>query len=221
MSERAMNPLQLAVSLHWDLEDKAAARSPDAKRVLDHWLHQIEHFDPVFAPEYVEAPALLSELLIEEIGHTALMARVKEDARFHHWGLCQHLLAESQRAVGTSAVLSRDLSELAVAVALRLDPGHYHLSWTEDLRAKAWCLHADACRRLNQEESALVALGEAQRHARAGTASAELAARIEKTEMSLSWRMDEPSWRDEARGPLTPLPALVLRDDPSSHSRVS
>ena len=221
MSERGMNPLQLAVSLHWEPEGTAAGRSPDAKRVLDYWLHQIEHFDPVFAPDYVEAPALLSELFIEESGHVARLARVKEDARFRHWGLCQHLLAESQRAVGSSAVLSRDLSELAVAVALRLDPGHYHLSWTEDLRAKAWCLHADACRRLNQAESALLALGEAQRHARSGTANAELAARIEKTEMSLTWRMDERRWRGELPGPLTTAPALVLRDDPSSHSRIA
>jgi hypothetical protein len=221
MSERALNPLQLAVTLHWNPEDPAAARSPDAKRVLDHWLHQIEHFDPVFAPEYVEAPALLSELFIEEAGHAARIARVKEDARFHHWGLCQHLLAESQRSVASSAVLARDLSELAVVVALRLDPGHYHLSWTEDLRSKAWCIHADACRRLNQSESALVALGEAQRHARAGTANAELAARIEKTEMSLTWRMDERSWLEEMHGPLTPPPALVLSDDPSSHSRIA
>lgn len=221
MTDRVLNPLQLAVSLHWSLEDAAAARAPDARRVLDYWLHQIEHFDPIFAPEYVEAPARLSELLIEESGHQGRMARVGEDQRFHHWGLCQHLLAESQRAVTSSAILSRDLSELAVAVALRLDPGHYHLSWTEDLRAKAWCVHADACRRLNQVEDALVALTEAQKHARSGTASAELAARIEKTEMSLSWRMDERSWRDEVPGPLTTAPALVLQDDPSSHSRIS
>jgi hypothetical protein len=221
MSERVLNPLQLAVTLHWDPEDPAAAHSPDAKRVLEHWLHQIEHFDPVFAPEYVEAPALLSELFIEEAGHSARMARVKEDARFHHWGLCQHLLAESQRAVASSAVFSRDLTELAVAVAQRLDPGHYHLSWTEDLRAKASCFHADACRRLNQAESALVALASAKRHARAGTANAELAARIEKTEMSLSWRTDERSWLEEVRGPFTPPPALVLSDDPSSHSRIA
>jgi hypothetical protein len=222
MKDRTLNPLQLAVTLHWSPGDVSALTgAPDAKRVLDHWLQQIEHFDPIFAPEYLEAPALLAELFIEETGHAGRMARVKEDARFHHWGLCQHLLAESQRAVGSSALLSRDLSELAVAVALRLDPGHYHLSWTEDLRAKAWCVHADSCRRLNQAESALVAFGEAQRHARAGTASAELAARIEKTEMSLSWRMDEPSWGVEASGPLTTAPALILSDEPSSHSRIA
>ena len=222
MKDRPLNPLQLAVVLHWNPGDVSALTgAPDAKRVLDHWLQQIEHFDPIFAPEYLEAPALLAELFIEETGHAGRMARVNEDTRFHHWGLCQHLLAESQRAVGSSALLSRDLSELAVAVALRLDPGHYHLSWTEDLRAKAWCVHADACRRLSQTESALVAFGEAQRHARAGTASAELAARIEKTEMSLSWRMDEPSWGGEARGPLTTAPALILSDEPSSHSRIA
>ena len=221
MTKRSVNPLQLAASLHWDPECTAVTRSPDSKRVLDHWLQQIEHFDPVFAPEYAEAPVMLSELFIEETGHGERMARIKEDGRFHHWGLCQHLLAESQRAVGSSAVLSRDLSELAVAVALRLDPGHYHPSWTADLRGKAWCMHADACRRLNQTESAFVALAEAQRHARAGTASAELAARIEKTEMSLSWRMDERSWTGEVLGPLTTAPAIVVRDDPSSHSRIS
>jgi len=221
MTERLLNPLQLAVSLHWNPEDPAAARGVDAKRVLDHWLQQIEHFDPIFAPEYVEAPALLSELFIEETGHGGRMERVEEDGRFHHWGLCQHLLAESQRAVASSAVLARDLSDLAVAVAMRLDPGHYHLSWTEDLRAKAWCFHADACRRLNRAEEALGALSKAQKHARAGTASAELAARIEKTEMSLNWRVDGKSWKGNAHGPLGPPLALALQDDPSSHSRIA
>ncbi len=221
MVDRALNPLQLAVSLHWNPESAAAVRSPDAKRVLDHWLQQIEHFDPVFAPEYVEAPALLSELVIEEIGHTARLERVEGDERFRHWGLCQHLLAESQRAIGSSAVLSRDLSELAVAVAMRLDPGHYHPSWTEDLRAKAWCVHADACRRLNQATEALAALAEARRHGQAGTASAELAARIEKTEMSLNWRSDGQPWRGGASAPLGHRSAAREHDAPSSHSRIA
>jgi hypothetical protein len=123
--------------------------------------------------------------------------------------------------VASSSVLSRDLSELAVAVAMRLDPGHYHPCWTEDLRAKAWCVHADACRRLNQAEAALAALAEAQRHARAGTAGAELAARIEKTEMSLSWRGDGRGRKEEGRRPLAPVPAFAVRDDPSSHSRIA
>ena len=130
-------------------------------------------------------------------------------------------MAESQRSVSSSAVLSRDLSELAVAVAMRLDPGHYHLSWTEDLRAKAWCVHADACRRLNRVEEAEVAMGEAQKHAREGTASAELAARIEKTEMSLNWKVDGKRWNGSACASVgAPLP-ISVPDDPSSHSRVS
>ena len=117
--------------------------------------------------------------------------------------------------------MSRDLSELAVAVAMRLDPGHYHLSWTEDLRAKAWCVHADACRRLNRVEEAAVAMGEAQKHAREGTSSAELAARIEKTEMSLNWKVDGKRWNGSACASVgAPLP-ISVPDDPSSHSRVS
>lgn len=218
---RPLNPLKLAATLHWGPGDRVTSRDMESKRVLDHWLQQIEHFDPIFAPEYVEAPALLSELLIEETGHAGRMERVAEDTTFHHWGLCQHLLAESQRAVSSSAVLSRDLSELAVAVAMRLDPGHYHLSWTEDLRAKAWCVHADACRRLNRVEEAAVAMGEAQKHAREGTSSAELAARIEKTEMSLNWRVDGKRWNGGGCVSVgAPLP-IPLSDDPSSHSRVS
>ena len=217
----ALNPLKLAAMLHWNPDDWMEAEDLESKRVLDHWLEQLEHFDPIFAPEYLEAPALLSELWIEGGGHGGRMERVVEDERYQHWGLCQHLLAESQRAVSSSAVLSRDLSELAVAVAMRLDPGHYHLSWTEDLRAKAWCVHADACRRLNRLEEAAVAVGEAQNHARAGTSSAELAARIEKTEMSLSWRVDGKRWNGGACASVAaPLPAVV-RDDPSSHSRAS
>lgn len=219
--EDPLNPLKLAATLHWGPDDRVASRDLESKRVLDHWLQQIEHFDPIFAPEYVEAPALLSELLIEEIGHAGRMKRVGEDASFHHWGLCQHLLAESQRSVASSAVLSRDLSELAVAVAMRLDPGHYHLSWTEDLRAKAWCVHADACRRLNRLEEAAVAMGEAQKHARKGTASAELAARIEKTEMSLNWRVDGKRWNGGSCASVGAPPPITLQDDPSSHSRVS
>lgn len=213
------NPLRLAALIHWDPEDPTpAAASPEAKRVLDYWLQQIEHFDPVFAPEYLEAPALLAELLIEEPSHKRRRTRVSDDSRFHHWGLCQHLLAEAQRAVATSALLSRELTELAVLVALRLDPGHYHLSWTEDLRSKAWCLNSDANRRLNQSEAALDALRKAKQHARDGTGSPELAARIEKTEMSLNWRLEDRSTpsAEEAVGCST----QGIWDDPSSHSRV-
>jgi len=216
-----LNPLTLAATLHWQSDDRIAARNVESKRVLDYWLQQLEHFEPIFAPEYLEAPALFGELLIEEVGHAGRMLRAQEDGRFHHWGLCQHLLAESQRAVASSALLSRDLSELAVAVAMRLDPGHYHLSWTEDLRAKAWCVHADACRRLNLVEEARAAVGEALKHAREGTSSAELAARIEKTEMSLSRRVDGKQWNGRGCVPMgSPLPIRVA-DDPSSHSRVS
>ena len=221
MTDRPLNPLKLAATLHWNPDDRVTSRDLDSKRVLDHWLQQIEHFDPIFAPEYVEAPALLSELFIEETGHAGRMERVDDDNRFHHWGLCQHLLAESQRAAASSAVLSRDLSELAVAVAMRLDPGHYHLSWTEDLRAKTWCVHAGACRRLNRLEDAAVAMGEAQKHARAGTSSAELAARIEKTEMSLNWRVDSKSWNGSACASMGATLPIAVADDPSSHSRVS
>jgi len=50
---------------------------------------------------------------------------------------------------------------------------------------------------------------------------AELAARIEKTEMSLSWRVDDKSWGNSACVSLrTPLP-IAVPDDPSSHSRIS
>jgi hypothetical protein len=216
MKDRSLNPLQLAVVLHWNPENVSVlADAPDAKRVVDHWLQQIEHFDPIFAPEYLEAPALLAELLIEEGGHAGRLARVEGDRRFRHWGLCQHLLAEAQRAVTTSAVLSRELTEVAVAVALRLDPGHYHLSWTEDLRAKAWCLLADAYRRINHTADAEAALESAGRHAEKGTGSPELAARLEKTEMSLQWRV-------AAHRPGRPVvcPAGDSWDEPSSHSRI-
>ena len=219
MPTQPLNPLRLAALLHWDPEDPTlAASSPQAKRILDYWLQQIEHFDPVFAPEYLEAPALLAELLIEEPSHKRRRGRVADDSRFHHWGFCQHLLAEAQRAVPSSALLSRELTELAVLVAMRLDPGHYHLSWTEDLRSKAWCLNADANRRLNQSEAALEALRKAKQHSRAGTGSPELAARIEKTEMSLNWKLQDRSTppTEEAVGCST----HAVWDDPSSHSRV-
>jgi hypothetical protein len=219
--EERLNPLQLAITLHWDRADAAAARFPEAKRLLDHWLGQLEHFDPIFAPEYLEAPALFGELVVEEPSHADRLARVAEDERFHHWGLCQHLLAESQRAVPSSAVLSRELTELAVAVAMHLDPGHYHRSWTADLRAKSWCLHADACRRLGHTGGAEAAMAEAVRHAKVGTGSAELAARIEKTEASLSWKTRDNGWRIDAAELLATPPSRAQFDDPSSHSQIA
>ncbi|MCB1058465.1 MAG: hypothetical protein KDD11_23425, partial [Acidobacteria bacterium] len=155
---------------------------------------------------------------VEEPSHRQRRKRVASDARFHHWGLCQHLLAEAQRAVASSALLSRELTELAVLVAMKLDPGHYHLSWTEDLRSKAWCLNADANRRLNQTNASVDALERAKAHAKTGTGSAELAARIEKTEMSLNWRL-------ENSGVITcsesaSYGSSASWDDPSSHSRI-
>ena len=52
---RPLNPLKLAATLHWGPDDRVTSRDMESKRVLDHWLQQIEHFDPIFAPEYVEA----------------------------------------------------------------------------------------------------------------------------------------------------------------------
>src|SRR5690606_23509879 len=63
------NPLKLAATLHWHPDDGIAARNIESKRLLDYWLLQLDHFDPIFAPEYLEAPALLGELLIEEVEH--------------------------------------------------------------------------------------------------------------------------------------------------------
>lgn len=219
--EEPLNPLKLAATLHWQPDAPVAVGNVESKRVLDYWLHQIDHFDPIFAPEYIEAPALFSELLIEEPGHAARLARVGEDERFHHWGLCQHLLAESERAVGSSAILSRELSELGLAIALRLDPDHYQRRWTEDVRAKAWCVHADACRRLSKTEEALVAVREARKHVPGGTGSVELAARVEKTEMSLSRRENGNRWGGGGRLPIGAPRTLRVADDPSSHSRAS
>lgn len=221
MATDLINPLRLAVVLHWEPEDASqAAASPGSKRILDYWLQQIEHFDPVFAPEYIEAPALLTELLVEVPDHEHRKARVRVEDRFHHWGLCQHLLAESQRAVTSSALLSKELTELAVLIAMRLDPGHYHLNWTEDLRSKAWCLNADANRRLNRMDAALEALAQAKGHSTAGTGSAELAARIEKTEMSLNWKRADSEIAEDCPASSGGYSTSAVWDEPSSHSRI-
>lgn len=191
--DRAMTPDELAVALHDDLQNSAdVGPSPETGRIVDHWLHQIEHFDPIFASEYVEAPALLHRILTEAEGCDGWRALVREDEIFQGWGLCQHLLAEGERAAATSDLLAWELTSLGVEVAGRVDGALYHPAWTADLRAKAWCLMAEACWRLGRHDDAGDAIERARRYSGEGTRRGDLADRLARTERLLDRPPAEP-----------------------------
>ena len=41
MTDRPLNPLELAATLHWDQDGRATSRDLESKRVLDHWLQPL------------------------------------------------------------------------------------------------------------------------------------------------------------------------------------
>lgn len=111
-------------------------------------LDQLEHFDPAILPELDQAPSLAAELVIGEIADQ--LARAARISRFHHWGLVQHLLAESQQLRNRRPRISHARAQLAVVIAENLDPDLYHPAWVADLNAKALASLARAERRLGR-----------------------------------------------------------------------
>src|SRR3954466_3233701 len=71
--------------------------------------------------ERAEAPALCAELLAQP-AETAL-ERIRHEARFQPWGLCELLLAQSAGAGGTGE--AGRLAALALAGAERLDSSRH------------------------------------------------------------------------------------------------
>ena len=74
---------------------------------------------------------------------------VRNDARLHHWGLFDRLLAKSREAAesdGAAAAAAVDLAELALAVAERLDPEVYGEERACDFKTEALAVLGDARR---------------------------------------------------------------------------
>jgi len=116
--------------------------------------------------ERAEAPALLAELATAPEPRQECLLR--EDARFHTWGVANLLLLESQGATFEDPEVARTLAHLAVFVAERLDPAFYGAAFRRDVLALAWACLGNARRVGTDLRGAAVALDAAEEHLERG-----------------------------------------------------
>jgi hypothetical protein len=105
--------------------------------------------------ERAVAPALSAELLA--LPPEAALERIRREARFQTWGLCERLLANSAELAAvhpgaaepdaTDHTKAAHCAALALAGAERLDPSRHAVAVVEDLKARAWAAVGEARRR--------------------------------------------------------------------------
>ncbi len=91
--------------------------------------------------------------------------------RYHHWGLCELLLAKSREFWFSAPRRALQLAELAVAVAETLEAGSHPTRALADLRSRAWATLGNGHRILCDFRAAEHAFRNAQDHLAAGTGS--------------------------------------------------
>ena len=97
---------------------------------------------------------------------------VRNDARLHHWGLFDRLLAQSREAAeshAAAAAAAVDLAELALAVAERLDPEVYGEERVCDFRTEALAALGNARRLAGDFAGSRLAFSQARIHLEMGT----------------------------------------------------
>jgi hypothetical protein len=112
--------------------------------------------------------------------------RVHNDRRFHSWGFCEHLIAESREAGRQAPGRALELAELAVEAAQRLDGRRYGAERVADLRALAWDALANARRWLADFPGAQQALGCARQEIGRGTSDLLIEAMVTSSEAALA-----------------------------------
>jgi tetratricopeptide (TPR) repeat protein len=123
-------------------EEQVEVTGHDASSVA--LLERVRERQKAIEDERKEAPNLLAELEAQEQPHRLLL--VRNSGRFRTWGVAELLLEESFRHRYNDAEHTRQLAELGVEVADRLDPLVYGATAVNDLRARAWGMQGNALR---------------------------------------------------------------------------
>lgn len=96
--------------------------------------------------ERSEAPALLAELLaVPGLPQEKREERLRQEPRFHNWGLCELLLARAGDEADPAE--AGRLAALALAGADLVDRARHAPPVVEDLKARAWAAAGEACLR--------------------------------------------------------------------------
>ncbi len=137
------------------------AKPNDYQSAMDRAVRIAREHRAVLAGAREATPALLQELLRDP--PVERRAKVERDPRFHLPALCEALLAKRGPATsgrqGTPArprgnLADRELVELALAVAERLDSKAWGSSIVRDLEARAWAHCGDVAREAGEREEA-------------------------------------------------------------------
>lgn len=112
-------------------------------------LESLDRLRSALDREHAEAPALAAELLA--LPREAREDRLRQDSRFHTWGLAELLLARGAEA-GTDPMtdpvdaghLAGHLAALALAIADLLDRSRHAPPVVEDLKARIWASAGEA-----------------------------------------------------------------------------
>lgn len=107
----------------------------------DSLLERLTRSQAALDRERAAAPALCSELLA--LSEERQEARLRQDPRFHTWGVCEVLLERSLAAPETDGLERGCLARLALTAAALLDEALHCAPVVQDLEARAWaCLGA-------------------------------------------------------------------------------
>jgi tetratricopeptide (TPR) repeat protein len=117
--------------------------------------------------ERSDAAALVPELLRQRPERWRLL--VRNNARFHTWGVLEKLLEQSREGLLTQGVDSERLAELALEQSAHLDTAYYGLTRIEDMRSRAWTTIAEVKRLRSDFDGAEEAFAAAREHLRDGT----------------------------------------------------
>jgi tetratricopeptide (TPR) repeat protein len=113
-------------------------------RVLDRSALRIRSFTALYERERSGAFELLSELLEHPAERRQIM--VRNNPRFHTWGLFDLLLKRSSEQNFEDAIQAESLARLALEIPEHLDASSHGIERVEDMRARAWAYLGNALR---------------------------------------------------------------------------
>jgi tetratricopeptide (TPR) repeat protein len=160
---RPKNPLveRIAKVLRWP------GGAPDYGPVIDHSAQFFRCRQSAYERERAEAAGLAAELLEHPAERRQLI--VRNNPRFHTWGLFELLLEEGREQSFNDPAAGEELARLALELSDHLDASYYGSERIEDLRARAWACVGNARRVKSDLRQAEEAFATAAAHLQLGT----------------------------------------------------
>jgi tetratricopeptide (TPR) repeat protein len=129
---------------------------------------EIERRSIALEAEWIEASELLRELLEQPFERQEALVAA-DGSRFQTWAFCELLLNTAGEWGFQDPGRARDLSQLGLGIAERLDSAVYGESRVSDIAARAWASLANAQRIRGDFLTAEKGFAEAERRLKAGT----------------------------------------------------